>query len=105
MPKLAKLDLIPGCTNIYQVFINGRLITIVATMSQSEEQIKPFSNLCPSMPGKVTGDDIFNGDLNLHRIGMHLLFYGKHEISFVQNKTVEEHLKELSIKVNFCCEQ
>lgn len=33
------------------------------------------------------------------RIGMHLLFYGKHQIEFLENRTVEEHLKEMSIKV------
>jgi len=32
------------------------------------------------------------------RIGMHLLFYGKHQINLLHNKTVEEHLKDMSIK-------
>jgi hypothetical protein len=33
------------------------------------------------------------------RIGMHLLFYGRHQIELLHNKTVEEHMMNLSIKV------
>ena len=47
-----------------------------------------------------TGEKMFESMPIYARIGMHLLFYGKEQIKLLHWKTVEEHLRDMTIKVS-----
>ena len=58
-----------------------------------------FSRACPYMLGESPLLCEPQKSLINHRLGMHLLFYGREQVKLLESKKVEDLLRQESIKV------
>jgi hypothetical protein len=89
-----------GSTASSLVLKNWPLGTMSETSSSSDIPTRRSSRPCLFMPGQLVDPSYHIHSLfTFFRIGMHLLFYGRAETKVLKTQTIENLLKEQSIKV------